>query len=287
MGMVSKVQTWGALIKFSHSVFALPFALSMAVFVAHRREVLLSQWIWIVVALVAARSAAMTFNRIVDRHFDAQNPRTRQRELPSGKINLQSAQLFLALSSLVFVISAAALGLHCLYLSPLVLAVLLLYSLCKRFTTYSHLVLGLSLALAPGGVWYALTAEFAWLPIPFMCGVLCWVAGFDILYACQDRDFDVSHKLHSIPAWLGLERAFLVSRALHLLTLMFFCIFGLVAELSVIYFGGLTVFGWFLFDQHQLVSPKDLSRLDAAFFTRNGFASVVFFGGMWLEHFGR
>jgi 4-hydroxybenzoate polyprenyltransferase len=286
MDIVRAVQTWGSLVKFSHSVFALPFALSMALFVTHRQAVEPLKFAWIILALVAARSAAMTFNRIVDRHFDALNPRTRAREIPSGRIDLRSAQIFLFLSALVFVLSAAALGMHCLVLSPVVLGVLLLYSVTKRFTSYSHLVLGVSLALAPGGVWYALTAEFAWLPVPLMCAVMFWVAGFDILYACQDREFDKEHALYSMPVRLGAKGAFMAARVLHLLAVVCLVWFGLLAELGAIYFVGVSIFAWLLLNQHSIVRPDDLSRLDAAFFTRNGVASIIFFIFMWLEHFG-
>lgn len=287
MEIVRTVQNWGGLVKFSHSIFALPFALSMALYVTHRQAVEPIKFAWIILALVAARSAAMTFNRIVDRHFDALNPRTRTREIPAGRINIRSAQIFLFLSALVFVFSAAALGTHCLVLSPVVLGVLLIYSVTKRFTSYSHFVLGISLALAPGGVWYAFTAEFAWLPVPLMLGVMFWVAGFDMLYACQDREFDAENHLHSMPVKLGADGAFLAARILHLLTLICFVWFGIWADLGLFYFIGIAFFAWLLFDQHSIVSPDDLSRLDAAFFTRNGVASIVFFVFMWLEHFGR
>ena len=279
----SSLKLWGSLVKFSHSIFALPFALSMAVYVASYRNVNVWQYVLIILAMISARNAAMTFNRIVDKNFDGLNPRTCLRELPAGKLSLGSAYFFLTLNSLLFLLAAALLGWHALILAPLVLGVLFGYSLAKRFTAYSHYILGLSLALAPGGVWYALTAEFAWLPIPFMLGVLFWVAGFDILYACQDKDFDVANKLHSWPAKFGNERSFLIARFSHVLAILAFVFFGQQAELGSYYFVGLLLFAGLLVSQQLLVSPQNLAKLDIAFFSRNGMASCVFFVFMCLD----
>ncbi|MBX7143869.1 MAG: putative 4-hydroxybenzoate polyprenyltransferase [Oligoflexia bacterium] len=278
-----QMQLWGRVVKFSHSIFALPFALSMAVYVSVHYRVVAAQWILIVCAVVSARTAAMCFNRIVDRHIDALNPRTRSREIPSGEVSVRSVAALLIISSAVFILSSAGLGQHCLIASPLVLATLLFYSWTKRFTAGSHFVLGLALAMAPGGVWYALVGTIEMLPIPLMLGVLLWVGGFDILYSCQDVDFDRAHKLHSLPSCCGVVTALWIARLLHVLALLCFGWFGVVAGLGVVYFAMLAGFSVVLASQHFLISPDDFSRIDQAFFTRNGIASVVFFLGLLVD----
>lgn len=285
--LMTQLSLWCALIKFSHTIFALPFALGMAVIAARyapaATPVRFSQLAWILVALVSARTAAMAFNRVVDKEFDRQNPRTKERPLVSGIISVRSVLVLLMLSCLMFFLSAAALGKHCIVLAPFVLGVLLFYSYTKRFTHYSHLVLGLCLALAPGGVWYALTTEFAVLPIYLMAAVMLWVAGFDILYACQDLDFDRQQILFSLPVHLGISGALMAARFCHLASVILLFIFGLMAELGALYYCGIAVFGLLLISEHRLVSPHDLSRLEAAFFTRNGMASMVFFAAVALD----
>ncbi len=273
----TQLRLYAGLVKFSHTVFALPFALSMLVVLARTHPVSWSQIVWILVALVSARTAAMAFNRLIDRDVDARNPRTREREIPSGKLSVAKVRGLLFISSAVFLGSAAVLGLHCLVLAPFVLGILLLYSWTKRFTSSSHIVLGLSLALAPGGVWYALTAEVALLPVLLMAAVLFWVAGFDILYSCQDVNFDTEQHLFSIPVRCGVATAFWLARLFHVIAFVFLGLFGVEATLGIHYFAGLLVFGLILGSQHLIISPKDLSRIDAAFFTRNGTASLVFF----------
>lgn len=277
------VRLWGSVVKFSHTVFAMPFALSMAAIVARDREVLVTEVLWILVALVSARTAAMGFNRYVDLPFDAQNPRTKSRELPSGKVTPQSVRELIVMSSVLFLFSSLMLGLHCLILAPAVLGFLLLYSWSKRFTNYSHLILGVALALAPGGVWYALTAQFAVLPVVLMVAVALWVAGFDLLYACQDVEFDRAQRLHSFPARFGVARAVLLSRVLHLAVVLLLVLFGDMAQMGLLYFGGVGLFALALLSQHCVVHAGDLSRVDGVFFTRNGIASVVFFLGVLLD----
>ncbi|MCB9030589.1 MAG: UbiA family prenyltransferase [Deltaproteobacteria bacterium] len=267
---------WGSLVKFSHTIFALPFALSMAVIVGAKTGFEWLTLLWIVVCIISARTAAMTFNRIIDREIDAKNPRTSSREIPSGKISVQNAKSFLLASSLIFVISAGLIGAHCLIYSPLVLFILFFYSWTKRFTSFSHLVLGLALALAPGGVWYAMTAEFALLPVWMMLGVLFWVAGFDILYSVQDIDIDSKLGLFSIPAKHGILGAFLISRIFHFLAVFWLLIFGIEAELGFVYYLGLVVFAGLLVSQHLLLKVDDLTKIDTAFFARNGTASILF-----------
>lgn len=274
---------WGRLVKFSHTIFALPFALSMLVYVAATTSVSALQLAAILLALVAARTAAMSFNRLIDRDIDALNPRTKGREIPSGLVSVRSAWQLCFASVALFLLAAAVLGTHCLVLTPVVLAVLLGYSFAKRFTSFSHLILGLALALAPGGVWYALTAQVALLPIWMMLGIVCWVAGFDILYSCQDSSFDRQHALRSIPALLGNEAAFFISRFMHIAAMGFFGIFGYAAGLGAFYWTGLALFALLLLSQHRLVSPGNLARIDAAFFTRNGAASVVYFFAMLAD----
>lgn len=281
--LAEEILVWGRLVKFSHSIFALPFALSMFVIVARVHPVTFAQLGWILLALVSARTAAMAFNRLADRRIDALNPRTKTRELPAGVVSPASVAALVVIASAAFIAAAAMLGFHCLVMAPLVLAWLFFYSWTKRFTRYAHLVLGASLALAPGGVWYALTGTFAVLPLYMMAGVALWVAGFDVLYSCQDVEFDADQRLHSIPSRIGVARALLVARLMHLAAFVMLALFGLVADLSVLYFVGLGLFGGIIAGQHGLVSATDLSRVDAAFFTRNGIASVVYFAAVLLD----
>jgi len=272
-----KISTYLNFVKFSHSIFALPFALSMFVFVAGRSTTSLYQLVLIVLALVAARTAAMSFNRIVDLRYDKKNARTSMRELPSGKISRFEAFSILILSTLFFFFLAAPLGPHCLILAPFVLGILFLYSYSKRFTRWSHVILGLALALAPGGVWYALTAEWAWTPVPMMFAVLFWVAGFDILYACQDSEFDRSNQCFSLPAAVGHDSAFWISKLFHLVAVVFLIVNGMIFGLGVLYYVGVVIFAGILFSQYRLISPDDLEKIDLAFFNRNGLASILFF----------
>lgn len=281
--IAQKVQTWGSVVKFSHTVFALPFALAMLVVASRTTPVTIVQLVWILLALASARTAAMAFNRLVDRHIDAKNPRTQKRELPAGVVSVQSVWTLFALSCALFFAAAAMLGTHCLVLAPLVLALLCFYSWTKRFTRCSHFVLGAALACAPGGAWYAVTARFDGLPLILMVAVLLWVSGFDILYSCQDVDFDRQEKLFSVPAALGIKRALLLARLLHLVSVVLLIWFGAAAGLGVAYYIGLLVFALVLGSQHLIVSPTSLERLDVAFFARNGAASVIFFLGVMLD----
>jgi 4-hydroxybenzoate polyprenyltransferase len=273
----NQIKTWGSLVKFSHTIFALPFALSMIVIVARQQSISLAQTAWILLALATARTSSMAFNRYVDRHIDSKNPRTVMRELPAGKVSEKSVLILIVANAILFFFAAAMLGVHCLLLAPLVLGILMFYSYTKRFTSFSHVVLGLALAMAPGGAWYALTARFDLLPVVLMTAVLMWVAGFDMLYSCQDEHFDRQNSLHSVPAALGARGAFALARSLHLSAFLLLLVFGQMAGLGGPYYVGVLVFGGLLANQHSIISPSDLSRIDAAFFTRNGLASVVFF----------
>lgn len=274
--MFIEVRKLAELVKFSHTVFAFPFALAMLVVVSRTYSISLTQYIFIAAALVTARTAAMAFNRIIDAKIDALNPRTKNREIPSGELSVKSAWFLVAATCALFLIFSALLGMHCLLLAPLVLGFLFFYSWTKRFTKYSHLVLGLALSLAPGGVWYALTAKLALFPLTLMAAVLFWVGGFDILYSCQDSEFDRSVGLHSIPSEMGVARAFNLAKIFHFVAVVLLVFFGLQADLGVFYYLGIALFAYLLFSQYLIISPKDLTRIDAAFFTRNGLASLIF-----------
>ena len=276
---------WGGFVKFSHSVFALPFALVSLLVAASRYGISWQQVVLIIAAVVAARTAAMSFNRLIDREFDAKNPRTRWRELPSGAISVRSAWALACGSSLIFLACSRFLSFECAVLAPIVLAVLFSYSYTKRFTAYSHLILGLSLALAPGGAWFAVSAKLEYLPIPLMAAVLFWVAGFDLLYACQDVEFDRATKLHSIPARFGVAAAFRVAIIFHLFCIACLFYFVYLAALGIAAYVGATLFSIAIYSQYRLVSPNDLERIDLAFFVRNGLAGCLFFVGVltdWL-----
>jgi 4-hydroxybenzoate polyprenyltransferase len=269
------------MIKFEHSVFALPFALTGAL-LAFRAGGFSSAdlWrtlLWIVVAMVGARSAAMAFNRLVDAEIDARNPRTRMRHLPAGLLGRRFAWLFVGAASLVFVVAAWQLNPLCLMLSPLALAVVFFYSFTKRFTALSHLVLGFSLGIAPAAAWIAmrgsLDARILWLT----AAVTFWTGGFDVIYSCQDYDFDRTEGLYSLPHRLGIPRALRVAQVLHVL--MVVCLLALVysLHLGALAIAGVAAIAGLLIYEHSLVKPNDLSRVNAAFFTMNGYVSVLFF----------
>jgi len=283
IGSTLEITKWGKLVKFSHTIFALPFALSMLFVVQRDFPVSMSKITWILICLVSARTGAMTLNRIIDRNIDGLNPRTRNRELPQGIVTLRSVQALLLLSYGIFLGAAAMLGRHTLILAPFVLAILSFYSWTKRWTSWSHLVLGACLAMAPGGVWYALTGIVSVVPLWLMLGVALWVAGFDIIYSCQDMDFDRSQGLFSIPARIGLGRALNLARILHFMAVISIAIFGIYAELGSYFFIGLIVFSAVLFSQHGIVSENNLSRVNEAFFVRNGMGSVVFMIGTLID----
>lgn len=267
-----------SLVLFAHTVFAMPFAF-IGFFLAITTTDHEFNWlklILMVLCMVFARNAAMAFNRYLDRDIDAQNPRTKIRDIPSGRIGSNEALLFTIVNSLLFILAALLINTLCFYLSPVALAVVLGYSYTKRFTALCHLILGLGLALAPIGAYLAVSGEFAMLPIYFSLAVLCWVSGFDIIYALQDDEFDRKNKLNSIPAWLGRKRALQVSSMLHVLAVVFVALPYIFSDLSWFYLAGVLFFILLLIYQHQLVKPNDLSKVNRAFFTTNGIASVVF-----------
>jgi 4-hydroxybenzoate polyprenyltransferase len=273
---LARAATYGRMIKLSHSVFALPFALASAALAAggapSPRQVL-----WILVAMVGARSAAMGFNRLADHELDTRNPRTAGRELPSGRLTRREVWAFVALSAAVLVAAAAMLNPLCLALSPLALLVVFGYSYTKRFTAFSHAFLGLALAIAPVGAWLAVRGTVAWPPIVLGLAVLLWVAGFDTIYACQDAAHDRSVGLRSLPAGWGIARALLAARAFHVGAVLLLAALYALAPLHPLYLAGVAAVAGLLAFEHSLVRADDLSRVDAAFFTVNGWISIGYF----------
>jgi 4-hydroxybenzoate polyprenyltransferase len=265
-----------SLVTFSHTIFALPFALLATVLAAGGVPSPRTLF-GILAAMVGARSAAMAFNRIVDRDLDAENPRTARREIPAGAVSVTAAAMFCALSVAVFVAAAWFLNPLCLALSPLALAIILGYSFTKRLSALSHLVLGLSLALAPVGAWIAVTGRFAATPVVLGLSVLFWVAGFDVIYSLQDEAFDRGHGLFSLPARLGARRALDLSTIFHAVSLALLYGVFVLAGGGPLFGIGVALAGVFLVRQHALVSEKDLSRVNGAFFTANGWLSVAVF----------
>lgn len=268
------------MIKFEHSVFALPFALTGAL-LAFRDAGYATTGIgvtifWIVAAMVGARSAAMAFNRLVDAHIDARNPRTKMRHLPAGLLSRGFGWGFVAVSSAVFFLAAWALNPLCLMLSPIALGIVLLYSFTKRFTALSHIVLGFCLGIAPAAAWIAVRGSLDPRILWLTAAVSCWTAGFDIIYSCQDHEFDRSEGLFSVPRALGIARALRVAQALHVA--MIVCLLALVRslQLGVLALIGVAFVVALLIYEHSLVKPHDLSRVNAAFFTMNGYVSVLF-----------
>ncbi|MCU0388027.1 MAG: putative 4-hydroxybenzoate polyprenyltransferase [Chitinophagaceae bacterium] len=297
---MATVKNYLSLIKFSHTIFAMPFDL-IGFFIAVFKRTEHEQWnlnkelgwsndltnwvdwgdysfkfVLVIICMVTARSAAMAFNRYLDRHFDAQNPRTAIREIPAGIIGAGSALRFTIINCILFIVATWFINPLCFALSPVALFVILFYSYTKRFTPLCHLVLGLGLSLAPIGAYLAVTGQFAFLPILFSFTVLFWVSGFDIIFALQDEVFDRSQNLFSIPVALGTAKALGVSRILHVLSAVCVVTAGFVGGFGLLYWVGVGVFVAMLFYQHSIVKPDDLSKVNIAFMTANGIASVVF-----------
>jgi len=274
-----------SLVKFSHSVFALPFALMGAWLAAGGPPELVTLG-WIVVCAVAARTAAMAFNRVVDRDIDADNPRTQGRELPSGALRVGYAKVLVLVSAAVFIGASFALNELAGRLSPVVLVVLLGYSYVKRFSSAAHFVLGLALGLAPLGAWIAVRGSFDGDLAPVLLLFLCvwtWVAGFDLIYACQDAAFDAERGLHSVPARIGVAGALRLSRALHVITVLALAGLALRANLGPIFWGSCALAAGLLYWEQSLVRADDLSRVDVAFFTINGWVGVALFLGLAVD----
>jgi 4-hydroxybenzoate polyprenyltransferase len=275
-GLVRRTLAYGRMIRFPHSVFALPFALTAAVLAAREGGITGAQVSWIVVAMVAARSAAMGFNRLVDHAIDARNPRTVGRELPRGVLLRGEVVGFVALSSVAFVVAAWMLNPLCFALSPVALAIVLGYSYSKRLTSASHLVLGLALAVAPMGAWLAVRGRFDVVPVVLALAVLLWVAGFDTIYACQDVEFDRGEGLHSLPVRLGVARALGLARAMHVSAVLLLLSLFWLASLHPVYLVGVAAVAALLAWEHSLVGADDLSRVMQAF-NLNGWVSLGYF----------
>ena len=278
-----KTRDYGRMIKFSHSIFALPFALSAVIIAWQSHAPSVWDLVWILVAMVAARSAAMGFNRIVDAAIDARNPRTAIREIPSGVLSQKEAIFFVAASGMIFVFSAAMLSKLCFILSFPVLFALCFYSYTKRFTQYCHLYLGFAIALAPVGAWVAITDTLSPGVVFLSASLWTYIAGFDILYACQDIDFDREQGLFSLPAALGASNAMKVSSLLHVLTMGFFTAMFFAFGMHPVFLVFLGIIGILLIVEHRLVNPRDLSRIDMAFFHMNSIISVVLLTGVITE----
>lgn len=274
--------SYGSLVRFSHTVFALPFAMASIALAWPRHPVTPRSLLWILVAMVGARTAAMGFNRLADRKFDALNPRTRNWELPQGKVKVGEAVLLTALASAIFMLAAYQLNWICFVLSPVALAIVFFYSLTKRFTWASHLFLGLALALAPVGAWLAVARppfEVGELQVPFYLGlaVVFWLAGFDIIYSLQDREFDAKIGLHSIPVRFGVAGALRLSSAFHCGTILFLALVGSAAAMGLVYWVGFMAVAAVLVWEHRIVTPHDLSRINKAFFDLNAYVSLGYF----------
>lgn len=267
------------LVKLPHTIFALPFALVGATLASYRYTVEATDIVWILVAFTSARFAAMGFNRIADWRIDAQNPRTRNREIPAGKLSVREASVAVALASGLFLLSAGMLNRLCLILAPFALGWVFFYSFTKRFTRWAHLVLGFALAIAPVGAYLAIAGEWSepWTALLALAGgVLCWVAGFDILYSLQDEGFDRERGLHSVPAAIGGARAITVSRILHAACVALFYLSGVLFAAGPIFLAGVSMIAILLIYEQSLVRANDLSRIDAAFFNINGAISLLF-----------
>jgi 4-hydroxybenzoate polyprenyltransferase len=274
------------LVRLPHTLFALPFALVGVVLASYIAPITVREVLWVVVAFTAARFAAMGFNRIVDREIDARNPRTRMREIPSGRMTVREATTAVAVASLLFFVAAWQLNTLCLLLAPVALAWVLFYSYTKRFTRWSHLVLGIGLSIAPVGGYLAITGRWSnpwWMLIALAIAVTTWVAGFDILYALQDVSFDRENGLYSVPSTFGEANALGIARILHFTTVLALALAGVGAGAGIVYFAGVVVAAALLLYEHSLVKQNDFSRLDAAFFTMNGVISIVFLGFVFTE----
>ena len=281
------IATYLSFIRFSHSVFALPFALTGALLAWRTAPFEWRQIAWMIVAMVSARSAAMGFNRLVDARLDAINPRTAAREIPTGALGRREATLFVVVSSLVFIFAATELNRLCGMLSPVALLIVFWYSLAKRYTSYTQAFLGLAMAVAPVGGWLAAGGSFD-APEPWLLGLAIglWVGGFDILYACQDVDFDRAHGLHSIPVRFGVAQSLWISRAMHVATIACMAGLGLLVPLGPIYFAGVALVAALLFYEQSLVSANDLSQVKRAF-DLNGWVGILYFAATGIALYVR
>ena len=286
----SRLIAYANLVKLPHTVFALPFALVGVVLASHRRPLRMADVGWVILAFTAARFAAMAFNRIVDREIDRRNPRSGMREIPRGTVTVAAASCSVMIAGAIFVFSAGQLNRLCLLLSPVALAWIMFYSYTKRFTRWSHLVLGWSLAIAPVGGYLAVTGSWSrpgWMLLALAVAVAAWVAGFDVFYSLQDADFDRAERLNSLPASLGEAGSIRVARILHVVSVAALVAVGLGVNGGMWYWVGVALAALLLVYEHSLVQPGNLSRLDAAFFTMNGMISIAFFFFVLLDRLTR
>jgi len=280
--MFKKIAILLEMIKFEHTVFALPFAF-MGAFLSARGVPAFATFGWIILAMVGARTCAMGFNRIVDRKFDELNPRTASRALPAKEVKLPEAWAMVILAGCIFFFACYNLNQLTLILSPFALALTLFYSLTKRFTWLCHVVLGVALAFSPLGGWVAVSGSLQGFPFVLSAGVLFWVAGFDTVYACLDADFDAEIGLFSLPSRFGRRNAFRIAVLFHVIAFVLFVLTGIISGLNFFYYMGIVFTGAALFYQHIVVNPKDLSRIQLSFFTLNGLISLTLFVATWLS----
>ncbi|MEA1876878.1 MAG: UbiA-like polyprenyltransferase [Bacteroidota bacterium] len=285
--MIKKIGHYFSLVTFAHTIFALPFAF-IGFFLATKLHDYPMNWttfIFVILCMIFARNAAMGFNRWADRRIDAQNPRTADREIPNGTISSRNGLIFTLVNAILFIATTWFINTLCFWLSPVAILVIMGYSLTKRFTVLCHFILGLGLSLAPIGAYLSVTGQFHWLPMIFSAIVLTWVSGFDIIFALQDHEFDKEANLFSVPVWLGKSKALRLSAGIHVITALLVLLAGFLAELGWLYFLGSAVFIMLLYYQHIIVKPDDLSKVNRAFGTTNGTASVVFAAFVLLELF--
>lgn len=275
--MVKPIKLFFELVKFEHTIFAIPFAY-LGMVLAAKGIPSISIWIWVTLAMIGARTAAMAFNRVIDEKIDTRNPRTATRPLPQKRIRKWQVGLIAIGSIVLLLVSAAKLNLLCLWLSPLAVVLLVVYSYTKRFTWLSHFALGLVEAAAPIGGWLAVSGKFEFAPFIIGAAVIFWLAGFDIIYAIQDIEFDQQEGLYSIPVKFGLAKGLVISAILHLFTIILLCYTGIYLQLGIWYWFGIVLTAGLLVYEHTIITPKDLSQLNQAFFTMNGWVSVVLFG---------
>lgn len=280
--MIKKITILLEMIKFEHTVFALPFAL-MGAFLAERGVPSANIFLWVILAMVGARTSAMGFNRIADRHFDKENPRTADRAIPAGEVKLWEAWLMVVAAAILFFFACSMLNHLTLVISPFALGLTFFYSLTKRFTWLCHIVLGIALAFSPLGGWVAVTGSLKSFPWMLSGGVLLWVAGFDTVYACLDADFDKEAGLFSLPSKYGREGAFKLAVFFHLIAFVLFSWTGIHQDMGFIFYAGIILTALALFYQHLIVNPRDLSRINMSFFTMNGMISLTIFITTWLD----
>jgi len=281
-GLLERIYLTLGMIKFQHSIFALPFAL-ISVFVASNGNPGVFNFLLIVLAMITARNSAMTFNRIVDRHMDKKNPRTRDREIPSGQLSLKFAMIFGVTNIILFVIVSLYFNMLTFLLSPLALLIILGYSLTKRFTHYTQFYLGLALGCSPIAAWIAMTGSLAWFPVILGLAVMFWVAGFDFIYSTLDYNFDQEHKVKNLVVKFGVTRSLTISGVVHIFAVLFFVLAGFINGMHLFYYLGCLLTAVLLVYEHRTVKPQDLSRVNMAFFTLNGYVSLFFFAFVLLD----